>query len=145
MRFKARDEELLFQAVGDDLIIYDMKRHLYLHLNPTAALVWKNCDGRNDVAELTTLVRRVISSDANEETVWSALSRLSEADLLEGDFTAETESRRAFLQRTALRGGAALVAATISILIAPAPAHAQSTCATSDFGLEDCTCQCQCW
>jgi hypothetical protein len=137
MLAEARKEQLLFTWLHDELVIYDVERRQYHHLNPTAALVWTNCDGRKTVPDLTDIVRKDISPEADEETVWSALLQLKEIGLLTGaEFPDEaaSRSRREFLHKTALAGGSALFAAAISTLVAPTVAQAQSNCST-----------CQCW
>lgn len=133
MQFKAREEGLLFQSIGDDLMIYDMERRLYHDLNPIAALVWKSCDGRKRVVDLTEVVQREISPEADEQTVWSALSLLDDANLLEGNPSekAASETRRAFLKSAAASGRNALLAAAIFTITAPTVAAAQSNCSTA--------------
>ncbi len=56
MQPQARQDKLLVQEVGDELVVYDQKRHVAHSLNRTAALVWQNCDGQRTVADLAALL-----------------------------------------------------------------------------------------
>jgi Coenzyme PQQ synthesis protein D (PqqD) len=46
--------EVLELDVGDGLILYNHDSSLVHHLNPSAALVWRRCDGRASVSDLAT-------------------------------------------------------------------------------------------
>lgn len=130
MRPEARTEHVMSQPLGDELVVYDIERRQYHHLNATAALVWRNCDGQRSVEELSVLVREIISQEAGDETVWSALLLLQEANLLTEPGLPEDSSsptRREFLSRAARTGGRALFAATVATVAAPAVAQAQSS------------------
>jgi hypothetical protein len=46
---KARRNKLVIQELPDEVLVYDQERDKAHCLNQTAALVWKQCDGRTDV------------------------------------------------------------------------------------------------
>ena len=52
---KARQNDLVVQEVFDELVIYDLERNQVHSLNPTAALVWQQCDGQTSPAQLADL------------------------------------------------------------------------------------------
>lgn len=47
-----RRGDVLELDLGDGLIIYDRDASLVHHLNPSAALVWRLCEGESSVGEL---------------------------------------------------------------------------------------------
>jgi hypothetical protein len=47
-----RRGDVLELDLGDGLIIYDRDASLVHHLNPSAALVWRMCEGESSVGEL---------------------------------------------------------------------------------------------
>jgi hypothetical protein len=79
---KARRDNLLIREIGDELVVYDVERHRSHSLTPTAALIWRLCDGRKTVAELTTTVAERLRKPVDEEVVWLVLNRLERAHLL---------------------------------------------------------------
>src|SRR5438067_123324 len=82
MRPEARRERLVIEEVGEELVVYDVQRHRVHQLNRAAALVWRSCDGRKTVADLTRLLKKELDPAANEAIVWKALDQLSRARLL---------------------------------------------------------------
>ena len=43
----ARTDNLVIRELDDETLVYDMERDEAHCLNQTAALVWKQCDGKN--------------------------------------------------------------------------------------------------
>ena len=127
MNPKARQDRLLLQEAGDELVVYDQDRHRAHRLNRTAALVWRHCDGKTTVTEIANLLQRELSVPADEEAVWLALDRLDRAHLLRERLTlpasAARTSRRALVRKLAMAGGLALVTS----IVAPEAAQA-ATC-----------------
>ena len=82
---KARKEKLIVQGFKDELLIYDKERHEAHCLNRTAALVWKHCDGRTSVAEISRRLGEEIEGEAamDERLVWYALKQFKRDHLLE--------------------------------------------------------------
>jgi Coenzyme PQQ synthesis protein D (PqqD) len=80
---KARDNQLLVEEVGNEFVVYDLKRGEVHLLNPVAALVWRSCDGRTTVAELAALLQDKLGPSATEDLVRLALDELGAEHLLE--------------------------------------------------------------
>jgi hypothetical protein len=49
---KRRSERLASVELDGEIVIYDEEDNSIHHLNPTASLVWKSCDGTSTVREL---------------------------------------------------------------------------------------------
>lgn len=127
---QARREGLLIEEVDDELIIYDQQRHRAHLLNPTAALVWKHCDGATTSAQLCALLRRKLNLAADEDLLELALDRLARAHLLLDREArpphARKVSRRAVLQKLRLAGKLALLLPVVATITAPTPLMAAS-------------------
>lgn len=125
MEPKARQSNLLWTEIGDEVVVYDTDRNRAHSLNPTAALVWRQCDGVRTVAEIATAVKSELGSPADEDVVLVALNQLSEANLLEQK-TADPDhrriSRRELVHRLGVAGAA--VVPLVTSLVVPDPAEA---------------------
>ena len=124
MKPRARTQGLVVTELPDELLVYDLERHRAHCLNPTAALVFKHCDGRRSVAQIARILRRELDVDApaDESLVWLSLDRLERARLLEEREAAPAApSRRELVRRVALVAASLPVVATI---LAPTPAEA---------------------
>lgn len=116
----ARTESLIVKEVDGETLVYDLKTDKAHCLNETAALVWKNCDGRKSVSEIS----KVLSADSNtsvqDEIVWLALDQLEKFKLLE-----EAPAKPSFLagitrrQMVARLGIAAVALPAIVAIVAP--------------------------
>jgi hypothetical protein len=139
---RARQDGLLEEAVGEELLLYDRGSHTAHCLSPIAASVWRHCDGEHDATELAAL------AGASGSVVADALHELREKDLLD----AEPEllqsaipgvSRREAISRAARYGAAAAAGSLIVSATAATPAMASS-------GEETVCCSCKttvggCW
>lgn len=129
---RARQDGVLEETVGEELLLYDQESHTAHCLSPIAACVWRHCDGERDVAELAGL------AGASESLVADALHQLREKDLLDAEpeligNTVPSESRREAIIRVARYGGAAAAGSMIVSATAATPAMAESsnlTCCT---------------
>jgi hypothetical protein len=129
----ARTSSLLQEPVGSDLVVYDTIAHQTHLLNPTAAFVFRHCDGRRTVEELTRLLQQVPGMEAaTGEVVLLALEQLRDAGLLEGeDAPALRYTRAEVLTTLGRRMGMGLAAGVIlaplvQSLAAPHTAHADT-------------------
>ena len=126
---RARQEGLLVQEMPHELLIYDTKRHKAHCLNPTAAFIWKNCDGHTNVSEIARRLEESLSTIVDEDVVWFALSQLEKDHLLEEKVAwpagINRISRRELVRRLGI--GAAIAIPLITSIIAPTAAHAGST------------------
>jgi hypothetical protein len=126
---RARQDGLLEEAVGEELLLYDQDSHTAHCLSPIAACVWRHCDGEHDLAGLAQLV------GASEDLVAGALHELLEKELLDTEpaltqSTIPGESRREAIVRTARYGAAAAAGSMIVSATAATPAMAESTNST---------------
>ncbi|HTD10293.1 MAG TPA: PqqD family protein [Solirubrobacteraceae bacterium] len=142
---RARQNGLLEETVGEELLLYDQGSHTAHCLSPVAACVWRRCDGEHDVTELAELV------GASKSLVADALHELREKGL----FVAEPEpmqdtvagvSRREVIVRGARYGAAAAAVPLIVSATAATPAMASSgeeivsTCVGGFSGVNCCKC-----
>ena len=141
MKPVARRDGLLTRDLKDELLVYARDEHRAHCLNHTAATVFKNADGTRTVADLARLVAPEADRTASEAVVGETLARLAEAGLLEGDPAATGWSRRDVVRRVGI--GAAILLPAVASIVAPTPAEAAATCATSCASKPDgtpCTC-----
>lgn len=132
----AKKDGLKVQTVDQDTLVYDSTTDKAYVLNPSAAAVWKACNGQRTVPELAQLLNRETPTD--EQVVWYALGQLNE--LLQEPVPVPQElariSRRKFLKRAGLVAAAVAIPVVVSI-VAPSPAAAQSAtticCTCNDF------------
>ena len=122
---RARQDGLLDETVGEELLLYDQNRHIAHCLSPIAASVWRHCDGERDVSELAILV------GASESLVAGALYEMREKDLLDAEpelmqSAGPGESRREAIVRVARYGAAAAASSMIVSATAATPAMASS-------------------
>ncbi len=140
---RAREDGLLEETVGEELLLYDRDSHTAHCLSPIAAGVWRHCDGECDVTELAEL------TGASENLVADALQELREKDLLATEptlmqSTAPRISRREAIGRVARIGAAAAAAPLIVSATAATPAMASSgetaSCGKAKTGVNCCLC-----
>lgn len=130
MNPRARQDDLLTEEAADELVVYDLRRKVAHSLNRSAALVWRNCDGRRSIADLAALLRAELDSIADEDLVLVAIDQLQALDLLEepagrtGDQARST--RRQVVRKVGRVGVLSLLLPTIVTLAAPTPAQAAS-------------------
>jgi hypothetical protein len=127
----ARTEGLLTETLDDELLVYDLAGDTALHLNETAALVWRRCDGTRTVAELITLVRLELGEAVDADVVLMALDNLSDHGLISSGYeeregAAVALSRRRFFKRVGVTGGFALSAPVVYTALVPTAAAALS-------------------
>ena len=132
---RARQDRLVVQETGNETVIYDEQRNRIHRLNPTAALVWRHCDGQRTADNIAGVVQSTLGSPVTEEMVWHALGRLEEARLLQEPLVRPEAfthiTRRQMLRKAAVVGGATLLLPVVQSMIAPTPAMAMSIgCAT---------------
>jgi hypothetical protein len=124
----ARKEGLVIQEMPDEVLVFDLETNKAHCLNETAAFVWKACDGKNSVADITKLFGNQSGTPVPEDLVWLALDQLKEKNLIEN--TAEIVvdyngmSRREVIRKVGLASVVALP--IISSLVAPTAASAQT-------------------
>ena len=144
---RARQDGLLEETVGEELLLYDQESHTAHCLSPIAACVWRHCDGEHDLTGLAELV------GASKDLVADTLHELREKDLVVAgpqlrQSTVPGESRREAIGRAARYGAAAAAVPLVVSATAATPAMASSgeippTCCQC-FKKEDRTEPCAC-
>jgi len=124
---KARQAEIVVQEVFDELVIYDLAEDRVHSLNPTAAFVWQQCDGRRTPAELAALLQQKFNTPHAEPLLALTLDRLATARLLKTTGTSPT-GRRVLTRREMLRlaGVGLALLPVIASIVAPTAAQANS-------------------
>jgi hypothetical protein len=118
------------EAMGDGLGVYNEKRDAFYVLNPTAAVVWRHCDGRHSPANLAALIQQNFNIPRAEadKLVGLTLSELNEAGLLREAATSiqSLYSRRQVLKAFTAVGLSAALLPVISLVREPATVLAQT-------------------
>lgn len=131
----ARQASLIVKEVDGETLIYDKQTDKAHCLNPTAAQVWKYCDGDTTIEEMAQRLGAQNHAAVDSTVVWLALDQLEKFDLLEQSIDKPHAFLSGVSRRQAIRamGVAAIVLPTITSIIVPT-ASAQG----SLFGLGDC-------
>jgi hypothetical protein len=134
MKPVARTKGLVVRDLADEVVVYDRERHEAHCLNHTAALVFRNADGRRTVPDLAALLGTESAPEA-EGLVQMALGQLGEAHLLES--APQPVPDRGLARRDVMRRmgmGAAILLPLVSTVLAPTPAEAAATCVDATAG-----------
>ena len=100
----AREEEMIVQEMGEEVLVYDQRRHRAHCLNETAALVWRALDGKRTAAQVAARVRQERGVEMNEAVVELAVEELRRGGLVEEKWRKRSGmSRRMNAQFTAWR------------------------------------------
>jgi hypothetical protein len=137
---RARQDGLLVETVGEELLLYDQNSHTAHCLSPIAACVWRHCDGEHDLTDLAQL------AGASENLVADALHELREKDLLDAEpqimqSTIPGISRREAIGQVARYGAAATAVPLIVSATAATPAMASSEELEGEGTLLCCQCR----
>ena len=127
---RAREKGLLTCEVADELLVYDLDRYAAHCLNSTAALVWRQCDGRTGVAEITRAINSAFGLTLDNDVVRLALEQLERARLIHTHKTLERRTDVAKLPRRELIKRAGFAAAglpLVSSIVTPTAVEA-ATC-----------------
>lgn len=130
MKPRARSEGLLSKELDGELLVYDLETHRAVNLNPTAARVFRLCDGTRSLKSIAAALRREPGVPADEDWVRLALAQLGRNRLLHPE-TAPLErglSRREIIRRAGRAAGIAVLLPTAISIVAPTPAEAAATC-----------------
>jgi hypothetical protein len=115
----ARKEGLVIQELPDEFLVYDLETNKAHCLNQTAASVWKSCDGKNSIADISELLVLGNDNPVQEDLVWLAIDQLNEINLLENKFPVNfnKQNRRQVIKKVGLAAMVALP--VITSLVAP--------------------------
>jgi hypothetical protein len=129
---RAREEGLIIKYLPEEVLVYDLAREKAHCLNPTAALVWKYCDGDKTARQIKDAMEKETQTAIDEQLVWLALEQLQAFDLIVGEIQRpailKDMSRRELIRRIGVT--AVAIPAIISI-VAPS-AQAQASCSSNN-------------
>jgi hypothetical protein len=136
----ARSTDLVIEALGEELLIFDSVHQRAHSLNPAAAAVFRAADGTRTPHELAT------QAGLDEDATLLAIADLERCHLLAGHATGPAISRRVALRKAALAGaGIGVAIPVIRSITAPSAALAASACiATSRTGDGGCLAPADC-
>jgi len=125
-----RIEKIVVQEMNDEVLIYDLEKNKAFCLNQTSAIIWRECDGKNSVADIAGTLSKKLRTPINEDLVWMAVSQFRKDDLLADSNELLTPldglSRREVVKRI---GYSTMVALPlIASVTAPSAIRAQSGC-----------------
>ncbi|MFL6212878.1 MAG: hypothetical protein ACJ74J_03190 [Blastocatellia bacterium] len=138
---RARQEDLVIEALGDETLVYDMRTHKAHCLNLTASLIWNHCDGKATASEMRVALERELHTQIDSDFVWLALNQLQTARLL-SDPLPSAVSQRAMSRRAVIRKlglGAAIALPLVTSVLAPT-AEASGSCADCGTSCETLPC-----
>ena len=125
---RAREEGLIIKYLPEEVLVYDLVSEKAHCLNPTAALVWKYCDGDKTVKQIKVAIEEESQTTVDERLVWLALQQLQAFDLIVGELQRpailKDISRRELIRRI----GVTAVAIPVIISIVAPTAQAQASC-----------------
>jgi len=126
MKPLARPEQFIIEEVGNDVIVYDRTIKKAHSLNPSVAWIWRQCDGKTDIDELSARFERHFNTTDGADFVLAGLEQLKTAGLLEieGD-SLSSEIGPMISRRSALGAGSAIFPLIATVLV-PSAAAAKS-------------------
>lgn len=123
----ARKDDLITRQIPGELLVYDLKRHKAMCLNQTAAAVWRRCDGKRTVTELTAELRERDQLEVNERVVRLALEMLNKSRLLAANVSSPDFARGITRRRLVSVGIASAIALPVITMILAPTAQAAGT------------------
>ena len=122
----ARPDQFIIEEVGHDVIVYDRITKKAHGLNPSVAWIWRQCDGKTDIDQLSARFERQFNTTNGADFVLAGLEQLKTAGLLEieGD-SLSSEIGPMISRRSALAAGSALFPLIATVLV-PSAAVAKS-------------------
>lgn len=144
---RMRQKGLVIDELPDEVLVYDLDRHQAHCLNQTAALVWRQCDGRTAPRKIARYVQSELDQPFSEDLVWLALRQLKKIHLLEESVGLGMQpaamSRRELVRAMGI--AAAVSVPLITSIVSPTAVQA-STCFPAGHacttGVQCCSLQC---
>ncbi len=126
--FMPQRKDTLMRELGGELFIYEKSSNTAHCLNPTAADIWKLCNGERNVGQIRRALEEQSKSPIEESLVWVALRQFEKAGLLLNALPTSVErklvSRRALVHSMGV--AAALAFPLVTSVVVPTPAEAVS-------------------
>jgi uncharacterized protein YwlG (UPF0340 family) len=127
---QARYDDIVVQEVAEEVLVCNLTNNHVSCLNVTSAEIWKLCNGKRSVAEITRILQKTFSLSVTEDLVLLALDQFSRENLLvekvESNIIFNNVSRREVIKRVGLASMIALP--MVSSIVMPTAAQAQSGC-----------------
>ena len=119
----SRRDDLLWEAVADEVVVWDKVQNRAHRLNQSASVVWRNANGSNSIQDLTAIVSRELGTSENATAVVEeAVDSLITLGLLKPGVE-QTGTRRELFRRAAMVAVAVPVIASVAV---PTAARAAS-------------------
>ncbi len=118
----AKKDFIVVEESPNEALVYDSSKNKLHVLTPVATTVWKSCDGKTSVSEISSKLNAELNNDLGADVTWLALEELERNELLESPVNIPQES----ISRRSLIKAVAISLPLITTLIAPSPARAQS-------------------
>src|SRR5262245_23207951 len=119
--------QFIVEELADEFVVYDPRQKKAHNLNRTLAWIWRQCDGKTGVKEISSRFEREFTCSGGSDLVEAGLEQLRVAGLLEPLVKVHSlEMPGALLsRRAALASGSALVPLIATIFV-PTAAAAKS-------------------
>lgn len=118
------------EVLNDEVCLYDRGNRTVHALNPSLARVWQMCDGQTSPADMAERLRAELGPEIDahqaDALVWSGLSQLSAAHLLQGEWPQDAADTTVTRRQMLKTGMVAALAPVLISIVAPTPAAAQS-------------------
>ena len=124
----ARRDRLIVKELEGEILTYDLDTDKACSLNPTASIVWKNCDGEKTVAQVSRILGAHLKAPVSPDVVWLALDQLGESRLLVQPASRPSDMNQISRRELAKRIGIAALALPLIIAITAPTAQAQGSC-----------------
>ncbi|MBD0372427.1 MAG: PqqD family protein [Pyrinomonadaceae bacterium] len=122
----ARRDELVIQEVDGETLVYDLKSYKAHCLNRTSALIWKHCDGKRSMDEVSRKIEAELGTLLPQEVIWLAVEQLEKSGLLQEAVPRGSVERRMSRREMARKLGIATAIALPFIASIEAPAAIQA-------------------
>src|SRR5882672_2710045 len=119
----SRTDNLVIRELDDETLVYDSERNEAHCLNQTAALVWKQCNGKTTAAQAAQFLQSSLNVVVDADLIWLAVRQLERFRLVEPASKSRSVSRRKLILKYA---PAALALPAIMSITAPTPAQSAS-------------------
>ena len=119
----SRTDNLVIRELDDETLVYDMERSEAHCLNQTAALVWKQCDGKTTALQAAQFLQSSLNVVVDADLIRLAVRQLERFRLVERTRKSRSVSRRKLIFKYA---PAALALPAIMSITAPTPAQSAS-------------------
>jgi hypothetical protein len=122
----ARPDQFIIEEVGHDVIVYDRTTKKAHNLNPSVTWIWRQCDGKTDIDQLSARFDRHFNTTDGADLVLAGLEQLKTAGLLEIEGNLLSSQIGPMIsRRSALAAGSAIFPLIATVLV-PSAAAAKS-------------------